>query len=59
MPYHIRKLPNKNLFKVYDNSGIPLSKKGLTKSKAKKQIIAVHLSKVKAGKPYDVFPKKK
>lgn len=59
MPYHIRKMPKKNLYKVYDNSGVPLSKKGLTLANAKKQIVAVYLSKErkKKGKGKEVFGK--
>jgi len=59
MPYHIRKIPNKNLYKVYNKKGKSLSHKGLTYKNARKQIIAVHLSEVKQGRPYDVFKKTK
>ena len=58
MPYRIRKLPNKHLYKVYDTKGKSLSYKGMTYKNAKKQIIAVHLSKVRRGHPYDVFSRK-
>jgi hypothetical protein len=58
MPYKIRKLPNKHLYKVYDTKGKSLSYKGMTYKNARKQIIAVHLSKVSRGQPYDVFPRK-
>lgn len=46
MPLRIRKMPNKNLYKVYDN-GKPLSKKGLSKKVAEKQKIAVQISLAK------------
>jgi hypothetical protein len=49
MPYKIRKLPNVNLFKVYGPSGA-LSKKGLTKTMAEKQKIAVQISEAKKSK---------
>ena len=58
MPYRIRKLPNKHLYKVYDTKGNSLSYKGMTYKNARKQIISVHLSKIKRGHPYDVFPHK-
>ena len=44
MPFRIRKLPNKDLFKVYSESGTPLSKKGLSKTAAEKQKVAATLS---------------
>ena len=44
MPYRIRKQPNKNLYKVYSQSGKPLSKKGLTMKQAVKQRIAVSIA---------------
>lgn len=44
MPYRIRKLPNQKLFKVYGKSGVPLSNKGLSLTRAKKQKIAATLS---------------
>lgn len=44
MPYRIRKLPNKDLFKVYSESGTPLSKKGLSKTQAERQKTAATLS---------------
>jgi hypothetical protein len=44
MPYRIRKQPLQPLYKVYGKSGNPLSKKGLSLSKAKKQKIAATLS---------------
>ena len=44
MPYKIRKMPNKDLFKVYSESGTPLSKKGLSKTQAEKQKTAATLS---------------
>ena len=58
MPYRIRKLPNKHLYKVYDKAGKSLSYKGITYKNARNQIIAVHLSKVRMGHPYDVFQRK-
>jgi hypothetical protein len=61
MPYRLRKMPNKNLFKVYSQDGTPLSKKGLSKTQAEKQKIAVTLSDLRQeGKiPARVIPKKK
>ena len=47
MPYRIRKQPNKSLYKVYSQSGTPLSKKGLSLAKAKKQLTAVNISYAK------------
>ena len=44
MPYRIRKQPNKNLYKVYSQSGTPLSKKGLTMKQAIKQKIAASIA---------------
>ena len=44
MPYHIRKQPNVNKWKVYTQDGRPLSKEGLPLKKAKAQLIAVSLS---------------
>jgi hypothetical protein len=44
MPYRVRKMPNKDLFKVYSESGTPLSKKGLSKTQAEKQKTAATLS---------------
>ena len=60
MPYRIRKLPNKNLFKVYSESGTPLSKKGLSKTMAQAQKVAATLSDLRQeGKiPARVMPKK-
>lgn len=60
MPYRLRKLPNKDLYKVYSKDGTPLSKKGLSKTQAEKQKIAVTLSELrKEGKiPAMVMPKK-
>jgi hypothetical protein len=43
---------------VYDKAGKSLSYKGMTYKNARKQIIAVHLSKIRRGHPYDVFPHK-
>jgi hypothetical protein len=62
MPYKLRKMPNKDLYKVYSESGTPLSKKGLSKTQAEKQKTAATLSdlrqegKIPARKPE---PKKK
>ena len=56
MPYHIEKY--KTGFRAVDNKNKPLSKKPMTKKNVKKQIIAVHLSKLRAGKKLDVFRKK-
>lgn len=44
MPYHIRKLPNQEKYKVYTDKGKPLSKKGLSHEQATKQKIAVSLN---------------
>jgi hypothetical protein len=44
MPYRIRKQPNANLYKVYTPAGKALSKKGLPKTRARKQQIAVSIS---------------
>ena len=59
MPYYIRKVRGEILYKVFDNKGIALEKKGIPKARAMKQIIAIHISKVLRGKPYDVFGKPK
>lgn len=51
MPYRIRKQPNVALYKVYSQSGKPLSKAGLSLKKAKKQLTAVNISyALKKGK---------
>ena len=56
MPYHIRKLPNKSLYKVYGEDGTPHSKKGLSLSMAKKQLTALNLAHLrKVGR----IPKRK
>lgn len=47
MPYKLRKMPNKNLYKVYSQDGTPLSKKALSKTQAEKQKIAVTLSELR------------
>lgn len=44
MPYKIRKLPLQNKFKVYTATGRPLSKAGLSKKQAQKQLVAVSIS---------------
>jgi hypothetical protein len=44
MPYHIRKLPNKLLYKVYGEDGKPHSLKGLSKKKAEAQKIALNIA---------------
>lgn len=46
MPYRIRKLPNQKLYKVYIESGTPLSKKGLSLKKAQAQRTAANLSEL-------------
>lgn len=43
----IRKLPNKNLYKVYGETGRPLSEQGLSKKMAEKQATAVRLSELR------------
>ena len=56
MPYHIRKLPNKPLYKVYGQDGTPHSLKGLPLSRAKKQLTALNLAHLrKVGR----IPKRK
>lgn len=47
MPYKIKKLPLKPLYKVYSESGTPLSKKGLSMTMAKRQLIAANLSNLR------------
>lgn len=47
MPYKLRKMPMQPLYKVYSESGTPLSKKGLSKKKAEKQLIAANLSNLR------------
>ena len=59
MPYKITKARNKNLYYVVDNQGIRLEKEPIPLDRARRQIIAIHISKVKEGKPYDVFSDKK
>lgn len=46
MPYRIRKLPNQNKYKVYSESGKPLSKKGLSLKKAQAQRTASNLTEL-------------
>jgi hypothetical protein len=46
MPYKIRKLPNKPLYKVYSETGRPLSKKGLSLKKARAQKTAATLTEL-------------
>lgn len=41
MPWHIRKRPNHNQYKVYGERGNPLSKEWKTKAEAEKQLKAV------------------
>lgn len=48
MPYKIRVY--KNGFRVYSESGTPLSNKPLTKTKAEKQRIAATLSSLRGNK---------
>jgi len=50
MPYRIRKLPLQNKYKVYTAAGRPLSKVGLSKKTAKKQLVAVSLAEGIFGK---------
>ena len=50
MPYRIRKLPNKDLYKVYSENGTPLSKKGLSKTQAERQKTAATLSYLRKEK---------
>ena len=62
MPYKLRKMPNKDLYKVYSQDGTPLSKKGLSKTQAEKQKTAATLSDLRQeGKipPRKPVPKKK
>jgi len=44
MPYYIRKLPNKDLYKVYSKDGKPHSNKGLSKTVAKRQLTALNIA---------------
>ena len=44
MPYTIRKMPGKDLYKVYTEDGKALSKQGLPYANALKQRIAASLS---------------
>ena len=44
MPYHIRKLPGKDLYKVYGKDGKPHSKEGLSHEMAKKQLTALNIA---------------
>ena len=44
MPYHIRKLPHQDLYKVYGEDGKPHSHNGLSKEMAKKQLIALNIA---------------
>lgn len=44
MPYSIRKMPGKDLYKVYTEGGRALSKQGIPYADALKQRIAVSLS---------------
>jgi len=44
MPYRIRKLPKKDLYKVYGEDGTPHSKEGLTLEMAKKQMTALNIA---------------
>ena len=44
MPYKIRKMPNKELWKVYGEDGKPHSKRGLTKRMAERQKTALDLA---------------
>jgi len=56
MPFRIRKVANKNLFKVYSEDGTALSKMGLSRTQAEKQKTAATLSYLrKEGK----IPKRK
>jgi hypothetical protein len=45
--YRIRKMPNQELYKVYGESGTPLSKKGLSMTMAKRQLTAANLSNLR------------
>jgi hypothetical protein len=53
MPYKIKKF--KYGFRAVDNSGVPLSNKPMTKKMVEKQIIAVHLSKLRKTGKSNVF----
>jgi hypothetical protein len=62
MPYKLRKMPNKDLYKVYSQDGTPLSKKGLSKTQAERQKTAATLSDLRQeGRipPRKPAPKKK
>lgn len=44
MPWHIRKRPNHNTYKVYGDRGNPLSKEWKTKAEAEKQLSAIRIN---------------
>lgn len=51
MPWFIRKRPaSKNQYKVYGESGNPLSKEWKTKAEAEKQLIAVRINYLRTKK---------
>jgi hypothetical protein len=58
MPYHLRKMPGKNLYKVYGEDGKPHSKEGLTLEMAKKQLTALNIAYARE-KGHDIPFKKK
>lgn len=55
MPYKIIKVPGG--YVAEDNKGMRLSKHAMTKHQVQKQIIAVHLSKIRKSGKSDVFKK--
>lgn len=56
MPYTIKKIGTRGFIAV-DNKGKTLSNHPLSKKQVQKQIIAVHLSKLKKTGKSDVFKK--
>ena len=44
MPWHIRKRPNHNQYKVYGERGNPLSKEWKSKADAEKQLNAIRIN---------------
>lgn len=58
MPYHIRKLPNRDKYKVYTQDGTPLSKVGLSHEQAVKQKIAVSIGEFGKKQNNKKFQKK-
>lgn len=53
MPYHIRKLPHHDLYKVYGEDGKPHSHNGLTLEMAKRQLTALNIAYAKSSEYKD------